>query len=731
MKEEKVIQQASEMINEEFEEITYEEYLKLLEENPLIESNSAKYLLEAIKHTGTRKVIESGKELERYRFFDDPYNNGENAILGNTDILNEFVDSIEEISRSRKRKIIWINGSTATGKSEFKRCLINGLKGFSKTEKGKRYTMEWNISKHKTNHSMSQKDEWYKSPVRSTPLTILPNESKQYLKNNISSSDINFERKLDPFCKETFKYLAEEYKGNKDVFRKIVSKDHLRIKRFTYDIGNGIGLLTSEDTGKPKQKLVGNWIPSLLKEIGSRGKKNPQAFSYSGLLSQGNNGVSIIEDASMHSDVLQNLLNIIDEDRVKIGRSQYFDLDTVMIIISNPDLEMSLDQKEELRDKDPLKALKRRMEKHNFRYLTNYSLESELLKKEITGEYNIKNKESDSNKIEVSNSSGKVELAPHTIKAASLYNIISRLDKDNIKSNKFDIIDKTEVFDKGKIVRNGDEYDLEDIVEDDRKEGLQGIPVTYSRDIISDTILDPPERYINGQKINNIITPIDIITKMKKEFSETPMFNEDETKEYRKLYDDVLEKVINDHKNEILMAMVGDVDISEDEISKYINNVYKEYDYNENESEEIDETDIDYLYMKVFETEKLGKFSKDNYYKSHKGKKEVKQFRKEHIINAINNIIWSKKEENYSVEDVPLEEIPIFEKLLGKYSWEDVMRKYEDLDMSKWDNPPEDTVTEEVKEKTVENMVDDFGYSEESAKIVIKQVLEKGDNKWV
>src|SRR6056297_528917 len=124
------------------------EYVDAAFEEPSIASHASKYLLEAIESMGTRTVVEEGEERERYRFFDDPSNGGEHAILGNTEVLNAFVDDLRSIAagRGKDEKIVWLEGPTATGKSELKRCLINGLREYSRTPEGRRYTVEWNVA---------------------------------------------------------------------------------------------------------------------------------------------------------------------------------------------------------------------------------------------------------------------------------------------------------------------------------------------------------------------------------------------------------------------------------------------------------------------------------------------------------------------------------------------------------------------------------------------------------
>jgi len=64
------------------------------------------------------------------------------------------------------------------------------------------------------------------------------------------------------------------------------------------------------------------------RELDSRGRKNPQAFSYDGVLSQGNGLLTIVEDAAQHADLLQKLLNVPDEGHVKLDKGIGMDIDT-------------------------------------------------------------------------------------------------------------------------------------------------------------------------------------------------------------------------------------------------------------------------------------------------------------------------------------------------------------------------------------------------------------------
>ncbi|MFC6724209.1 kinase anchor protein, partial [Halobium palmae] len=378
------------------------EYVDAAFERPSIASHASKYLLEAIESMGTRTVIEEGEEIERYRFFDDPHNDGEHAILGNTEVLNGFVDDLRTIAakRGKGEKILWFDGPTATGKSELKRCLINGLREYSKTEEGRRYTVEWNVANASdtrglsyTDSDVESEDDWYESPVQAHPFTVFPAEVRRSLVADLNGDSgdhipVVVDEALDPFSREAYGYLEERYRraGTGELFSKIADARHLRVKNYVVDVGKGIGVLHSEDDGSPKERLVGSWMPGMLRELDSRGRKNPQAFSYDGVLSQGNGLLTVVEDATQHSDLLQKLLNVPDEGHVKLDKGIGMDIDTQLLIISNPDLDVELDKFADRNGRDPLKALKRRLDRHEFRYLTNLSLETELVRRELTNE---------------------------------------------------------------------------------------------------------------------------------------------------------------------------------------------------------------------------------------------------------------------------------------------------------------------------------------------------------
>jgi len=734
------------------------EYVDAVFERPTIAAHASKYILAAIENAGTRRVIEEGEEKQRYRFFDDPYNEGEHAILGNTDTLNTFVDDLRSIaaSRGKDEKIIWLDGPTATGKSELKRCMINGLREYSKTDAGRRYTVEWNVAGAGAasggmtygGEPVEDEDDWYESPVQSHPLTVFPEDVRAELLADINAAhddhvDIRVEGELDPFCREAYDYLEEQYRrqGVEDLFSAVTDSQHLRVKNFVVDIGRGIGVLHSEDDGSPKERLVGSWMAGMLRELDSRGRKNPQAFSYDGVLSQGNGLLTIVEDAAQHADLLQKLLNVPDEGRVKLDKGIGMDVDTQMIIISNPDLEARLNQHADREGKDPLKALKRRLDKHEFTYLTNLSLEAQLLRRELNNETRVWDASAwdeletwirEPLRISVRDSDTSVnekELAPHAIEAAALYAVVTRLDDEDVPSG-LDLVDKAMLFDRGYLQEGDERIEMDDFEWDDKaKDGAHGIPVTYTRDVIADLLHEEQDRYHANLPVEHVIMPRDILNAMAEGLTDAPVFSGSERVEFENQVVTVKNHVFSRQEEDVLVAIMRDKRVDEETVEEYIEHVYAWEADEQIENERGELEDPDPLKMKVFEIEHLGRFSEDQY-DGNEPNEAVENFRTDKIITALNRHAWHQRDEAFQVSDVNVKEIPVVKSVLGTHDWEDVRRTFEDFDPRQWDDPPSGTETAAVKEETIGNMMELFDYSEAAAELTSRHVMSQVSYKW-
>lgn len=759
------IDDADDVLRQTYEEpMTLPEYTELLFSEPSVASHSARYVLSAIEHAGTRTVIEEGEEKERYCFFDDPWNDGEHAILGNTEVLNWFVDDLRAIAsgRGKGEKILWIEGPTACGKSELKRCLVSGLREYSKTDEGRRYTLEWSIrGSHDGVSGMTYGDtivsasegDWYESPVQVHPLSVYPESVRSTIVDELNDEldddlPVQVETDLDPFSREAYETLCEMYRdnGTGELFREVTSPEHLRVSNYIVDVGRGIGVLHSEDCGSTKEQLVGSWMPSMYDETNSRGRKNPQAFSYDGVLSQGNGGMTIIEDAGGHAALLTRLLNVPDESHVKLDKGIGMDIDTVLLVISNPDLTELLESGSEAMGEDQYRALKRRLERHRIRYLTNISLEAELLHRELTNEYDIwmaneydelESRMQAGRIVSVSGGSGDVdeyELAPHTIEAAALYAVVSRLKTDGLPSS-VSLVDKAILFDSGEVEMSGETYTLEDVEESadvvhHPSDGRGGIPVTHVRDTISEMWYIESDRSHPELDVENVIMPTDVLEAVTSNFNVAPMFTSDETRQYESRKDGVADYILAQQSHDVLDGILSGEKIDEETILEYLEHVYAMV------TDETVETDRgavepDPLKMKVFEVEYLGKFGDDDYGSDNESVSDrVAEFRKDEIVAPLTRNAWEQRTDGFEIENVDFWDVPGIRDVLHDYDWSDVRNRFDDFDPHQWDDPPEGTETEQLKEKTIAHMVD-HGYTEASAEITSRKVLTEVADQWV
>jgi len=749
MEDSDFIETANEVISrEKGKAMSLEEYVREAIEEPKMASHSVKYLFDAIRYYGQREVVESGGEKIRWCFFDDPENGGEHALLGNTDVLNSFVDDLQTIASGtgKHEKILWFEGPTATGKSEFKRCLLSGLSGYSRTEEGRRYTIEWNLYGEESGgmtygneFTEDSNGNWCRSPVQCNPLSIFPEEVRQdivdKINENVDDEDIEVALPpgLDPFSREAFDQIEQKYesssKGN--LFSKVTDSKRFRVVNYIVGEGRGIGILQLEDTGVPKEKLVGSWMPGMLEKLDSRGRKNPQAFSYDGVISQGNGVSTIIEEGGRHVDVLESLLNIPEEHRIKIDSSIGMEIDTLVIIISNPDLSLALNQREELGPFDPAKALKRRLEKKTFNYLDSISIEVDLIRKEVLQEYTLdsgsvpmKDRKTTTNYIE------NMELAPRVIEVAAVYNVFSRIVDERDEGFELDL--KAGVLDSGSMSielawgGEGEQtvYDKDDFPSGGKSGSVKGIPMTFTRDIIGDLIQVGVERNHPDVDVESVILPMDIIEEMKKGINESPIFNESENCIFGSLFPIVAVYLFRRQEADVLDSLLDDYDVTEEDFGEYVKQVYE---WDGDQTFEDEDIELDDFEMMVFEREVLGLFSDNDYSNSGEATTvRVKKHRRKQIIAPITQYAWENRNDtNIDISSMDLREIPDIQTILKANTWLDVFRIYDDFSPYDWDQPLSGSETEKIKEKTIQTMMENYDYTEASAVLVSSKIMKE------
>jgi non-specific serine/threonine protein kinase len=413
------------------------------------------------------------------------------------------------------------------------------------------------------------------------------------------------------------------------------------------------------------------------------------------------------------------------------------DVDTQLLIISNPDLDTELDKYADRNGRDPLKALKRRLDKHEFGYLTNLSLEAELIRRELTGEtavwesagyadlearvreaVTLSMHDGDAGSVER-------ELAPHAVEAAALYSVVTRLDGEDLPGDR-SLVEKALLFDRG-YLQEGDERVEADEFDFDGDDGSHGVPVTYTRDVIADLLQADADRQHPELPVERVIMPDDILDAMAEGLSDAPVFSRAEAAEYENRLAVVKSHVFDRQEADVLDALLAEKGVDEATVAEYVEHVFA-WANDDRVRTDRGPVDPDPLLMKVFETEHLGRFG-EGAYEGASPTDRVETFRREKVITAINRYAWENRDEDFAIEDVDVSEIPVIRAVLDAHDWSDVARLFDGFDPTQWTNPPSDTETERLKDHTVAQLRE-AGYSPASAELTSRKVMREVSYRW-
>lgn len=207
---------------------TFEEYLGLVQKNPLVLRNSFQRVYDMIVSWGTEEVTRNKRSLTLYKFFEDPFDGGKDAIFGLEEALMRLVGVLKSAANGfgTEKRVVLLHGPVGSSKSTIVRLLKKGLEAYSQVEKGALYTFQWR---------MSDDEPWEDSPMHEEPLKLIPAEArdefltellKNYPKNELRYP-IRIEGELDPASRFNFRALMERYDG--DWWTAL--ENHVRVRR--------------------------------------------------------------------------------------------------------------------------------------------------------------------------------------------------------------------------------------------------------------------------------------------------------------------------------------------------------------------------------------------------------------------------------------------------------------------------------------------------------------------
>ena len=120
---------------------SFADYLRLLKEDPRPLRTSFQRVHDMILAHGVEEYTRFKEKLLHYRFFDDPFEGGKDAVFGLDKPLMRLVATLKAAAHrlGPERRILLLHGPVGSAKSTIARLLKKGLEAYSRTEEGKIY----------------------------------------------------------------------------------------------------------------------------------------------------------------------------------------------------------------------------------------------------------------------------------------------------------------------------------------------------------------------------------------------------------------------------------------------------------------------------------------------------------------------------------------------------------------------------------------------------------------
>lgn len=478
---------------------TFDHYLDIAIRNPHVAQLAHARVHDMIMEEGVEELPEG---QTRYNFF-------AKGLFG---LERPIAQIVEYFSASAKRleprkRILLLMGPVGGGKSTVAIMLREGLERYTRTARGALYGIKG-------------------CPMREEPLHLIPREMRADLMRDFG---LHIEGTLCPVCAFN---LREKYDG--DIYRVPVER-----VVFSAETRSGLGtFMPSDPKSQDVSELVGSIDLSTIGEVGV--ESDPRAYRFDGELNVANRGmVELIEMLKADEKLLYVLLTLTQEQNIKTGRFSLVYADEVVLGHTNENEYKSFvgnPKSEALQDRIILVRVP-----YNLRVK-----EEERIYEKLLGQ---------------SNMSG-VHIAPHTLRVASMFAILSRLEPS--KKANMSLVKKMKLYD-GEEVEGYKSKDVRELQEEAVHEGMDGISPRYVIDRLSNALIRQGVTCIN---------PINALRALRDGFDQHTAFSREEREKYLNLLADTRREYDDLAKREVQRAFVyAFEDSARTLLNNYLDNV--------------------------------------------------------------------------------------------------------------------------------------------------------------
>jgi serine protein kinase len=402
---------------------TFEEYFELVKANPRIARLSHARVFDMIMAAG----VEQGADGEpKYRFFSQ-------ELFGLDRSLRQIVEYFSSAAQRLevRKRILLLMGPVGGGKSTIVSLLKKGLEQYTRTEDGAVYAIKG--------------CPMHEEPLHLVPETLRPEIEREH--------GIYIEGDLCPHCRMV---VRDQYDGR-------IERIPVQRLAFSEKHRQGIGTFTPSDPkSQDISELVGGIDLSTIGEVGV--ESDPRAYRFDGELNIANRGLmEFIEMLKCDEKFLYVLLTLSQEQNIKTGRFSMIYADEVVVSHTNENEYNSFvgnRKSEALQDRIILVRVP-----YNLRVTDEVRIYEKLLRQSALRD---------------------VHIAPHTLRVASIFAVLSRLEPSQKAG--MSLMKKLKIYD-GEDVDGFKAKDVKELQEETEREGMDGISPRYVINRLSNALI--------------------------------------------------------------------------------------------------------------------------------------------------------------------------------------------------------------------------------------------------
>jgi len=421
---------------------TFIDYIELLQESPDLVKSSHKRLYQALVEHGFNTMSDS--DPRKKKIFDNNnikiYDYFKDEFFGMENVIMKIMRFLKAAAfkGEESRQVLLLMGPVGAGKSALTEHIKSSLEGIS---------------------YFHLKDD----PQRGEPLQLVPRTLRDTFSKKLG---VAIEGDISPVARHK---LLTDYGGKYEDFSIVESTFSQRGRR-------GVASVPPMDANSQDVSvLIGSVDISKLDQYA---EDDPRALSLNGAFNVGNRGiVELVEVFKNEIEFLHTIITATQEKRVPSpGKSDMLHFDGVILAHCN-EAEWNRFQSEHTNE-----AILDRVVKVDVPYCLELDQEVKIYEKML------------------GNSDFECHIAPHTLKIAAMFSIMSRLKE----SGKCDLLTKMKIYNGEEVIEKGrvKRIDIKDLKEEASREGMSGISTRFITKSIDTALTDSDKE---------MITPVSII----------------------------------------------------------------------------------------------------------------------------------------------------------------------------------------------------------------------------